>query len=125
MIGPKVNDVLKLFKYNIFFNLNFIIFLFKDILFPILDITRLAVRNKHVNSMLCVKNIVMDKLIQHVYDIENPTNQMLAFRCLSNLMQHEKGELLVVKHYEEFLKFIQNLSHENLSQKQLQVRFFF
>lgn len=75
--------------------------------------------------MLCAKNIIMDKLLQHVYDIENPTNQMLAFRCLCNLMQHEKGELLVVKHHEEFLKFIQNLSQENLSQKQLQVRFFF
>lgn len=90
-----------------------------------MDITRLAVRNKHVNDMLCVKNIIMDKLLQHVYDIKYPTNQMLAFRCLSNLMHHEKGELLVVKYHEEFLKFIQNLPHENLSQKQLQVRYFF
>lgn len=65
----------------------------------------------------------MDKLSKHIYDIENPINQMLAFRCLSNLMQHEKGELLVVKHHEEFLKFIKHLSQENLSHKQLQVRF--
>lgn len=95
---------------------------FKDILFPILDITRLAVRNKHVNDMLCSNNLIMDKLLPHIYGVENSTNQMLAFRCLCNLMHHEKGELLVVKHYEDFLKFIHNLSQENLSQKHLQVR---
>lgn len=64
----------------------------------------------------------MEKLLPHIYDTEKPTNQMLAFRCLCNLMHHEKGELLVVKHYEDLLKFIQNLSSENLSQKHLQVR---
>lgn len=63
----------------------------------------------------------MNKLLPHVYDIEKPTNQMLAFRCLCNLMHHEKGELLVVKHYEEFLKYIKDLTNENLSQKHLQV----
>jgi hypothetical protein len=87
-----------------------------------LDITRLAVRNKHVNNLLCSNNLIMDKLIPHIYDTDKPTNQMLAFRCLCNLMHHEKGELLVVKYYEEFLKLIQNLSNENLSPKQLQVR---
>lgn len=97
-------------------------FQFKDILFPILDITRLAVRNKYVNDMLCTDNVIIDKLLPHIYDIEKPTNQMLAFRCLCNLMHHEKGELLVVKYHEEFLNFIQNIPHENLSQKQLQVR---
>lgn len=65
----------------------------------------------------------MDKLLPHVYDLEMPTNQMLAIRCLCNLMHHEKGELLVVKNYENFLKFIQNLSQNNLSPKHLQVRF--
>jgi len=65
----------------------------------------------------------MNKLLPHIYNIEKPTNQMLAFRCLCNLMHHEKGELLVVKYYEEFLKLIQNLSNENLSQKQLQVSY--
>lgn len=92
-----------------------------DILFPILDITRLAVRNKYVNDMLCSNNLIMEKLLPHVYDTDKPTNQMLAFRCLCNLMYCEKGELLVVKYYEEFLKFIENLSHENLTQKNLQV----
>lgn len=88
-----------------------------------MDITRLAVRNKHVNDLLCSNNLIMDKLLPHIYNIEKPTNQMLAFRCLCNLMHHEKGELLVVKYYEEFLKLIQNLSNENLSQKQLQVSY--
>jgi len=91
--------------------------------FPVLDITRLAVRNKHINDILCSNNLIMDKLLPHIYDTEKPTNQMLAFRCLCNLMHHEKGELLVVKYYEEFLKFIQNLSNENLSPKNFQVRY--
>lgn len=80
-------------------------------------------RNKLINDMLSSNNLIMDKLLPHIHDIGKPTNQMLAFRCLCNLMLHEKGELLVVKYYEEFLKFIQNLSNENLSQKHLQVRY--
>lgn len=96
-------------------------FVSKDILFPVLDITRLAVRNKYINDTLCSNNLIMDKLFPHIYDVEKPTNQMLAFRCLCNLMHHEKGELLVVKYYEDLLQFIQTLSHEKLSQKPLQV----
>lgn len=94
-------------------------------LFPVLDITRLAVRNKFVNDMLCSNNIIMDKLLPHVYDIEKPTNQMFAIRSLCNLMHHEKGELVVLKYYEELIKFIQTLSHENLAQKHLQVSYLF
>lgn len=93
-------------------------------MFPILDITRLAVRNKHTNNLLCVNNLIMDKLLPHVYDDGKPTNQMLAFRCLCNLMHHERGELIVVNYYEELLKFIQNLTNNNgLSQKHLQVSY--
>uniref|UniRef100_A0A2S2QSN7 Phospholipase A-2-activating protein n=1 Tax=Sipha flava TaxID=143950 RepID=A0A2S2QSN7_9HEMI len=93
----------------------------KDILFPILDITRLAVRNKHTNELLCTNNLIMNKLLPHIYDNGNPTNQMLAFRCLCNLMHHEKGELIVVKNYEELLKLIQNLPNDLLSHKHLQI----
>lgn len=82
-------------------------------------------RNKLINDELCSNNLIMDKLLPYVYDNTMPTNQMLAFRCLCNLMHHEKGELLVVKNYEEFLKFIQTLNQNNLSQKPLQVRLYF
>lgn len=102
----------------LFYNLTFV---FIDILFPVLDITRLAVRNKHINDVLCSDNLIMNKLLPHIYDVENPTNQMLAFRCICNLMHHEKGELLVVNYYETFLQFIQKLSNENIPQKHLQV----
>lgn len=90
-------------------------------MFPILDITRLAVRNKHINELLCTNNLIMDKLLPHIYDNKNPTNQMLAFRCLCNLMYHEKGELIIVKYYEELLKLIQNLPNDVLSRKHFQV----
>lgn len=93
-------------------------------MFPILDVTRLAVRNKHVNEILCNEGLIMDKLLPHIYDIENLTNQMLAFRCICNLMHHEKGEILVVKYYEEFLKIIQTLSQHMPSHKHLQVNAF-
>ncbi|XP_050524423.1 phospholipase A-2-activating protein [Daktulosphaira vitifoliae] len=93
----------------------------KDILFPILDVTRLAVRNKHVNVTLCANNLIMTKLQPHIYDNKVPTNQMLAFRCLCNLMQHEEGELLVLRNYEELLTVIQSLSQVNLIQKHLQI----
>lgn len=96
-------------------------FVFIDILFPVLDITRLAVRNKHINNMLSSNKLIMNKLLPHIYDVGKPTNQMLAIRCLCNLMHHEKGEILLVKYYEEFLQLIQKLSNENISQKHLQV----
>lgn len=92
-------------------------------MFPILDVTRLAVRNKHVNATLCENDLIITKLQPHIYDNEVPTNQMLAFRCLCNLMQHEEGELLVLRNYEELLTVIQSLSQVNLIQKHLQVRY--
>lgn len=64
----------------------------------------------------------MSKLLPLIYNIEKPVNQMLAVRCLCNLMHHEKGEMLVVKYYEEILTFIQKLKIENFSLRHLQVR---
>ncbi|XP_050425163.1 phospholipase A-2-activating protein [Adelges cooleyi] len=93
----------------------------KDILFPILDITRLAVRNKQINDALCSNDLIMIKLQPHIRDNEVSTNQMLAFRILCNLMQHEKGELLVVRYYEDLLRITLNLSQGNLSPKHLQI----
>lgn len=46
---------------------------------------------------------------------------MMAIRCLCNLMHHEMGELLVVKHYDEILTLIQQLNSENLQLKHVQV----
>ncbi|VVC38157.1 Hypothetical protein CINCED_3A021224 [Cinara cedri] len=92
-----------------------------EILFPVLDIIRLAVRNKNINDILSSDDIIIKKLLPHIQNIENPINQMLSIRCLCNLMFHEKGELLILKHYELILIFIQKLEKENLSQKHLQV----
>lgn len=76
----------------------------KDILFPVLDITRLAVRHadnnlqltSHANSEFLVQ-LLRNCLVENV-----PANKMLALRILCNMFSHSTGEIFVVNHEESF-----------------------
>ncbi|GLV44358.1 Phospholipase A2 activator protein [Carabus blaptoides fortunei] len=72
----------------------------KDILFPVLDITRLAVRHaenniqlgSHSNSEFFIqllRNCIVDNV---------PANKMLALRILCNMFSHTAGETFVTNH---------------------------
>lgn len=72
--------------------------------------------------MMCSTAVFMPKILMVIHTVENPINLMMAIRCLCNLMQHEAGELLVVRYYEEIVSFIQELKSETLQLKHVQVR---
>lgn len=78
----------------------------KEILFPVLDITRLAVREQTVCSLLGSFDFI--SLI-----IENvnlpPANQLMSIRCLVNMMNHGWGRGLIESRLMELVAALQNI----------------
>ncbi|XP_045446086.1 phospholipase A-2-activating protein [Melitaea cinxia] len=71
----------------------------KEILFPVLDITRLAVRNKEINGQIFDTNYGPNfvKYLLSLLTPDNlPANQMLAMRVLVNAFSDLPGEMLVL-----------------------------
>ncbi|XP_017880052.1 phospholipase A-2-activating protein [Ceratina calcarata] len=89
-----------------------------EVLFPVLDITRLAVLSKDVNDVLCT-----DELLQivkkHLKPNALPSNQMLTFRLLANMFSHERGEKLCINCKDEILTLLSEL--KSLTNKNNQV----
>ena len=89
-----------------------------DVLFPVLDITRLVVLCKDINDVLCT-----DELLQivknHIRNDALPSNQMLVFRLLANMFAYEKGEKLCINYKDEILRSILDL--QSLGSKNNQV----
>ncbi|KAI8429183.1 hypothetical protein MSG28_007720 [Choristoneura fumiferana] len=71
----------------------------KEILFPVLDVTRLAVRNKEINSQI-FDTTYGPSFIKYLLSLlapDNlPANQMLAMRVLVNAFSDLPGEMLVL-----------------------------
>ncbi|XP_043259149.1 phospholipase A-2-activating protein isoform X1 [Colletes gigas] len=89
-----------------------------DILFPVLDITRLAVLYKEINDALCTDDL-LQIVKKHIKPDASASNQMLAFRLLANMFCHEKGERLGFNCKDEILKLLSDL--EFLGSKNNQV----
>ncbi|XP_041976319.1 phospholipase A-2-activating protein [Aricia agestis] len=71
----------------------------KDILFPALDITRLAVRNKSVNGQLFDTSFgpkFMEFLLSLLTPDNLPANQMLSMRVMVNAFSDLPGEMMVL-----------------------------
>lgn len=64
----------------------------KEILFPVLDITRLAVRHQSISSKLGTNDLI-NLLIDNIK--VPPANQLMSIRCLANLLTHGYGRGLV------------------------------
>lgn len=81
----------------------------RDIVFPVLDVTRLAVRNAAINSDLC-SGQMGDQLIDHLQRFLQPdslpANQMLSVRTLCNMLTHPEGEALALKHKDYLLSIL-------------------
>lgn len=70
----------------------------KDILFPVLDILRLAVRNPAVCDRLLADNDaahtnLLGQVIENI--AHGPANQLMAIRCCANMLSHPVGRLNV------------------------------
>ncbi|KAK7867192.1 hypothetical protein R5R35_008386 [Gryllus longicercus] len=85
----------------------------QDILFPVLDVTRLAVRNEEVNQELCsgeTGNQMFSYLQKFLVPGSSSTNQMLTLRILSNMLAHPSGEQLVLNHRDYILSALSALA---------------
>ncbi|XP_071874817.1 phospholipase A2 activator protein [Bombus fervidus] len=89
-----------------------------DVLFPVLDITRLAVLCREVNDVLCTEEL-LQIVKKHIESNALPSNQMLTFRLLANMFSHERGEKLCLSSKDEILKLLSEL--ESLTNKNNQV----
>lgn len=89
-----------------------------DTVFPALDIARLAVLHKEVNDQLCTEGL-LPIIRRHIKSDATSSNQMLTFRLIANMFQHEKGEKLGLDHRDEILKSLLDL--QSLGNKNNQV----
>ncbi|XP_001606082.1 phospholipase A-2-activating protein isoform X4 [Nasonia vitripennis] len=78
------------------------------VVFPVLDIARLAVLQKNVNDQFCTEDL-LHLVKRHLKTDAVVSNQMLTFRLLANMFCHEKGEKLGLQHRTDMLKAILDL----------------
>uniref|UniRef100_A0AAG5DR82 Phospholipase A-2-activating protein n=1 Tax=Anopheles atroparvus TaxID=41427 RepID=A0AAG5DR82_ANOAO len=64
-------------------------------LFPIMDITRLIVREPRACQELFADASFVDTFLQHVNQL--PANQLMAARCFTNMLAHQAGRNVVVE----------------------------
>lgn len=88
------------------------------VVFPLLDVARLAVLHKTVNDILCTED--MWQLVKsHLESDAVPANQMLTFRLLANMFVHEIGERLGLLHKDQVLNVL--VGSKSLGSKNNQV----
>ena len=88
------------------------------VVFPALDIARLAVLHKEVNDQLCTEELLLI-IRRHIKSDAALSNQMLTFRLIANMFQHEKGEKFCLDHKDEILTSLLDL--QSLGNKNNQV----
>ncbi|KAL4710493.1 hypothetical protein ACJJTC_008895 [Scirpophaga incertulas] len=101
----QIDDVVKLGEMNCAYNAKSVELLKKMLdwpkekLFPVLDVTRLAVRNKEVNEHI-FDNTFGPKFVNYLLSLIGPdnlpANQMLSMRVLVNAFSALRGEMLVL-----------------------------
>lgn len=79
-----------------------------DVVFPALDIARLAVLHKEINDQLCTEEL-LSVIRRHIKSNATLSNQMLTFRLIANMFQHEKGEKLCLDYKDEILTSLLDL----------------
>lgn len=89
-----------------------------DTVFPALDIARLTVLHKEINDQLCTEEL-LSVIRRHIKSDASSSNQMLTFRLIANMFQHEKGEKLCLDYRDEILKSLLDL--QSLGNKNNQV----
>ena len=82
---------------------------FAGILFPVLDILRLVVRDATANKHLCDSQSNGPRLVDYACAVFNnslaaqPKNQLLMLRALCNVFQHAAGKQLMLDSSERLL----------------------
>lgn len=86
-----------------------------DVIFPVIDIVRLALRNEVNSSLICTKdNGKIVELCLRYLSSQNTTNNMLvSLRALANLFQHDIGASLIETNKMNILEAITGVSNSN------------
>ncbi|CAG9862601.1 unnamed protein product [Phyllotreta striolata] len=85
-----------------------------DIIFPVLDVIRLAVRNQLNNKVIVNlnKGVIMEKIKNYINsDCKIQNNTVVALRIITNLCLQEPGESLVFGNRFDILENFTSLSH--------------
>lgn len=90
-----------------------------DLLFPILDIVRLAVRHENICSVLATPEFVQGLIESCSY---SAANQLMTARCFVNMLNHGVGKSLVQN---RFLDIVRELCKIKQGSGNLQVRLVF
>lgn len=90
--------------FNICINLFFV--LCPDLLFPVIDIVRLAVRSESIFTLLNATNF-LDHLLPHM--TTSLPNQLMIIRCLANSMQHAAGRQQIDARLVSLVEHINNI----------------
>lgn len=95
----------------------------KDVVFPVLDVTRLAIRDAQINETLCSGSSgrqMISLLRSNLNKEALINNQMLTLRIFSNMFSHSHGETLVLSHNDYVFSILDEFSENKLS-KQMQI----
>lgn len=88
-----------------------------DILFPVLDILRLAIKHETLNAHFCNDNnasTFIGFLLQHLVMSNFLANQMLAIRTLCNMMCQPPGQSLALRNWDSIIRhFLRVLPNDN------------
>ncbi|CAG5103397.1 Similar to Plaa: Phospholipase A-2-activating protein (Rattus norvegicus) [Cotesia congregata] len=79
-----------------------------EFVFPVLDVARLAVLQKSGNDILCSENLI-PVIQRHLGPEAVAANQMLIFRLLANMFNHETGEKFGLQYAESVLDVLLKL----------------
>ncbi|XP_053603095.1 phospholipase A-2-activating protein [Plodia interpunctella] len=119
MSDQQLENIVKLGELNNTYNTETIVLLKKmlewpkEILFPVLDVTRLAVRNKDINAQI-FDTTHGPTFVKYLLSLLAPDNlapnQMLAMRVLVNAFSDLPGEMLVLAARESVLHSIMCLT---------------
>lgn len=79
-----------------------------EFVFPVLDVARLAVLQKSANDIICSENLI-PVIQRHLAPEAVAANQMLIFRLLANMFNHETGEKFGLQYAESVLDVLLKL----------------
>ncbi|KAG8039653.1 hypothetical protein G9C98_000382 [Cotesia typhae] len=79
-----------------------------EFVFPVLDVARLAILQKSANNILCSENLI-PVIQRHLAPEAVAANQMLIFRLLANMFNHETGEKFGLQYAESVLDVLLKL----------------
>lgn len=86
----------------------------QDCLFPVLDITRLAIRNEQICAKIANFELLYI-IIDNLKGGSPAANRIMAVRCLSNMITHEWGRCLLESKFELIMDAVKGVKSGNVS----------